>query len=99
MITSRPTLEDPAIGTGSNLLRLTDDQLNLVVALVCHCRLGGGSPASVAALELAGVFSTALGDMAIEDAMMNLDLTTTIEDEDGNTIFTSISGYEVTLNV
>jgi hypothetical protein len=99
-ITSRPSASaTDHIGTGDNLLALTDEQLDLFIALIGHCRLGGGSSAAQAAYELIELFDEEYGDEVMEDASMKLGLTVTVEDANGDTVFESLDGYEVTLDV
>lgn len=96
-ITSKPA--GTPIGIGDNLVHLTDDQLDLIMALVCQCRLGAGSPYSVAAFELCSLFSEEYGDELAKAASMAVDFTISVEDDDGNTIFESIDGYYPMIDV
>jgi hypothetical protein len=86
-IRSRPgtfEIEDyQVIGDGDNFLALTDDQLRLVTALVCHCRLGQASIFSVAAMDLIGGLGEALGDDWMSDATDRVDLNITVGDNTG----------------
>lgn len=100
-IYSRPSLEDGdmVIGGGSNLLKLTDEQLELIAALVCSCRLGQHTYAN-AAYEIVDMIETVYGSDWMHDASDNVDLQVTIEDNNGDVVFATAPGQHlITLEV
>jgi len=101
-IVSRPQPSAPStngLGTGSNTLNLTDEQLELVMALVYNCRLGTGTPYSQAAFELIGLIEDEFGDDFMQDASDNVNLQVTIEDEHGLVEYETDGSQFITLEV
>lgn len=90
-IQSRPTISTDEIGTGDITLRVNTEQLELIAALLCHCRLGTtGYPRAAAALI--GAIENAYGDDWLMNASDNVDMQVNVEDRSGNTEFVSIPG-------
>lgn len=87
------------IGDGENVLRLTDDQFELVLALVCMCRLGNNSKYCDAAFELGTAVDKALGPDAMMEAFENVGAEVTIEDDTGSLIFESDSSHTINIEV
>ena len=92
-IVSRPNQADEdemfGIGTGPNILRLTDEQLELVLTFIYHCRLGGRTVHSTAAFEFIDLIEKTLGVDVFDDACAAVDLQVTIEDDQGDVITTT----------
>lgn len=104
-IKSRPDAADDSaeivIGNGTNVLKLSDEQLELIAALVANCRLGQ-SGYSAAAYEILKLLEEEFGDDFATDAADNVDLQATIEDFHGNVIVSTVNNanqYFVTLEV
>jgi hypothetical protein len=81
-ISSRPIENDDVVtvGSGTNRLMLTDEQLELVAALVAHCRLGQGGY-SQQAFELLELIEEEFGSDFIRDACDLVNVHATIEDD------------------
>ena len=100
-IYSRPPLHDDDVmmGAGQTLLPLTDEQLELIAALVCSCRLGQHTYSN-AAYEIIDMIETVYGTDWMHDATDRVDPHVTIEDSMGNVVFNSVPGlHHVTLEV
>ena len=100
-IYSRPPAEDDDVlmGSGQNVLMLTDEQLELISALVCSCRLGQQGYSN-AAYEIIDMIETAYGSDWMHDASDRVDPQVCIEDSGGNVVFNSTAGiHYVTLEV
>lgn len=99
-IVSRPT-EDEAtvsIGSGSNCLMLSDEQLELVTALVSSCRLGGGTYSRVA-YEILNLLESEFGAGYIENAIDNIPVGGTIEDDTDGTVVCTTKGHDYSLTI
>jgi hypothetical protein len=90
---------DDMIGTGDNYLALTDDQLEYIMAIVGHTRLGHGSVYKQAAYELLGLFEEEFGSDATSEACENVGMQITIEDAHGGIVFRSDSSHDIILEV
>lgn len=103
MIKTRPDPIDEQLelmlGMGDNFLALTDDQLEYVMALVSHTRLGHGSVYKQAAYELLTIFDDEFGSDVVQEACDNVGLQVTIEDRNGNIEFRSDKSHDITLEV
>lgn len=101
-IVSRPNEDDEAvtIGKGTNKLLLTDEQLELVTALVAHCRLGQKSY-SKQAYELLELVEEEFGTDFVRDACDLVNVHATIEDDATGMIVCSTrnGGISFTLEV
>lgn len=97
-IVTRPDAIDNAIGTGDHILRLNDDQLELIIAYLHATRLGQAQYQQ-AAFELVTALGDEFGDEFCSDASDRVGLMVTVDDIDDNTIFKSIDGYDVILEV
>ncbi len=87
------------MGAGSNMLQLTDEQLELIAALVCTCRLGQQTYSN-AAYEIIDMIETQYGTDWMHDATDRVDPHVTVEDANSNVLFTSVPGqHYVTLEV
>ena len=74
------------IGDGENLLRVTDEELELITAYLYVTRLGKPGIYKAAAFSLSVAISDALGDDFSEEAYNNVMPTISIEDSQGNTV-------------
>lgn len=91
-IVTRPREDlDIIIGSGTNVLRLTDQQLELVAALISSCRLGQQGYSS-AAYEILDLLEEEFGSDFVNDASDRVDLQVTIEDSMGVVVFSTKSG-------
>lgn len=100
-IYSRPPAEDDDVlmGSGQNVLMLTDEQLELVTALVCSCRLGHHAFAT-AAYEIIDMIETQYGNDWMHAATEKVDPQVSVEDARGSVVFNSIPGlHHITLEV
>ncbi len=101
-IISRPKEEDDVatLGTGDNCLMLTDEQLELVTALVAQCRLGQKGY-SHAAHEILEIIEEEFGSDFVNDSCDSVNVQATIEDDStGGIVCSTKSGnYSVTLEV
>ena len=99
-IYSRPPLDDVIVmGTGAHQLQLTDEQLELITALVCSCRLGQQTYSN-AAYEIIDLIETQFGSDWMSDATDRVDPRVTVEDRYGNVVFSSSStAHHITLEV
>ena len=81
-IVSRPDEDDDVVvlGSGTNKLLLTDEQLELVAALVANCRLGQKGY-SQQAFELLELIEEEFGTDFVRDACDLVDVHVTIEDD------------------
>lgn len=93
-----PNQVDPGIGSGDNIIKLTDDQLDLFIVLISYCRIGPSTYAQ-AALELATLFAAEYGNDVIDEAMSNIDVHVSVDDDNGDTIFESLDGYHPVIEV
>lgn len=66
-ILSKRAFEDLTVGDGPNLLRLTDDQLDLIVSLLCNMVLNKNKQYGSAALDLICDIEDAYGTEVIDD--------------------------------
>lgn len=100
-IYSRPPQEDDGVlmGSGQNVLMLNDEQLELIAALVCTCRLGQQTYSN-AAYEIIDMIETQYGTDWMHNATDKVDPHVTVEDDRGGVVFSSIPGsHFITLEV
>ena len=82
----------PAIGTGPLAVMMTQEQVELIAALVYQCRLGMGTIYSTAAFQLSETIENAFGSDFMEDASNAVNLQVIMEDGTGSIVFSSKSG-------
>jgi len=100
-IQSRPDEDSDTviIGTGGSQLNLTDEQLELIAALVSSCRLGKGTYAN-AAFEIITQIEDVYGSDFLGDAYDTVDPHVTVEDDRGMIVFKSTPGdHYITIEV
>lgn len=95
----QPSTADVQLGTGKNVLNLTDEQLELVTALMCSCRLGH-QPYATAAYEVIEMIEEQFGSDWMYGVTDKVDPHVTVEDHSGSVVFASVSGiHHITLEV
>jgi hypothetical protein len=87
------------VGAGPNLLRLTDDQLQLMLALVYSCRLGSNTKYSDAAFDIITMIDRELGDDTMSEAFETVMPGVTIEDDLGALIFEAGPSHTINIEV
>ena len=87
------------IGNGENVLRLTDEQFELICALVYSCRLGSSTPYSDAAFDISAMIEAELGSDTMDEAYQAVDLQVTIEDSNGSVIFETEPSHIINIEV
>lgn len=99
-IRSRPSEDDvTTLGSGKHALMLTDEQLELVTALMCTCRLGKRTYAN-AAYEIIEMIEQQHGSDWMYGVTDKVDPHVTVEDSAGNVVFSSVIGiHHITLEV
>lgn len=100
-ICSRPPEDedDIVIGTGAHQLRIDDEQLELLAALLCTCRLGQ-QKYSNAAYEMINMIENVYGADWMHNATDKVDPHVSVEDAQGGVVFSSIPGtHYITLEV
>lgn len=97
-IRSRP-VEEIKVGSGAISLNISIEQLYLITALACNCRLGQSSVYSQAAYDLITIIEDEYGDDFTSDACDDVGLQVTIEDGNGNALTTAGTGAYITLEV
>ena len=75
-----PLEETTQVGSGSICLMIDDDELELIAALVAHCRLGK-SGFSLTAYNLLTLFENEFGSDFVNDVCDNVTIHATIEDD------------------
>jgi hypothetical protein len=91
---------DSGIGSGPIQLNITEEQLQLITAYLCHTRLGSRTVYTEAAGDLLGEIIDEMGDIFTDDATRGVDLQVTIEDDSGNVIVKTFGhDYDITLEV
>lgn len=102
-IVSRPNLvaeaDDGSIGSGPNVLRLTDEQLEVVMTLLCYVLPNQGHVHSEAAFEILDMVELALGHDFIDKCTQKMDLYVKVEDDLGETVFESDDTMSVSIGV
>lgn len=99
IIRSRPE-EVVTIGVdGDYQLLINEHELELIAALLCHCRLGSKTNYSKAASTLLAKIEQVMGVDDMQEACDVVDLQATIEDSAGNVVLVTGDDYFVTLEV
>jgi hypothetical protein len=89
------------IGVGDNVLRLTDEQFELIAAFLYNTRLDSpaASKHAEAACQMLELISGELGDAGFVAAAEQVKLSVTIDDAAGNEIFSSGPDHFICLEV
>jgi hypothetical protein len=86
-ILSKRAYDELTVGDGPNLLRVTDDQLDLIVSILCNMVLDRKKQYGSAALDLICAIEDAYGTEVINDVSENVKFKVCIMNDDNDVLY------------